>query len=346
MTAPWTVVFLIVTTPLAFADRPLFPDWFPGFGDYFRDRLQNNCYPEYEAYLHNSTCVSCLPSLGAPLAVAGSDAVDGLAINVFSCLLDHSEEHVKANLAVGNVILGVLPTILSFSGSTTAEYGVLALKRPLLATILALSAPSIFPLRTLDFDDNPIVPLQAGRAPFEGTRAPSGKRLLFLGALEYAFAVAAAANMGTQVWALCVKSVSALGPSLRFWPLFWPLTSLFVYFLGALQISLCIQLTDGRTSLRQKITHEFTPCASHARQCPAVRVHSKFLRSLAAWLVSFFTICNIIFGTAAFSSQLFVPVADAVFVGLRFLASAMVARFIIMYELSGMSHSLGPWRQQ
>lgn len=323
--------FLVISFLSTGASAALFQNWFSGFADYFDQKISNSCHQAYETYLTDPTCPSC--QLDFP-----ADGPERATIAVVNCLLNDTEEYVKAALGVGTVVLGLLPTVLSFSGSTTTEIGLLAQRRPLLATLLALSSPSIYPTRALDYED-PVGTLRPGRAPFKPIMVSSRLSKFALSSFEYALALAATANVGTQIWQLSVNSPSSLGPDFLLWTLLWPLTSLVMHTLGTVYVSLRVRLRPKAGSLVEKVSTEFHPSASQERYTPQL-YDQTFLSGLLAWLASVLTICHCIYGTAALSSQLFVSTVDAVYVALRLWASAVVARTVVMYELSSLAFSL------
>ena len=63
------------------------------------------------------------------------------------------EEIEKANMAGAAVLLGLMPTILSAIGPSSAEMALLFTHRPLLAFLIAFGAPSIFPARPGEYAD-------------------------------------------------------------------------------------------------------------------------------------------------------------------------------------------------
>ncbi|KAF7502655.1 hypothetical protein GJ744_005391 [Endocarpon pusillum] len=88
--------------------------------------------------------------------------------DLLNCILEHTSEVIKGDIASGIVALGLMPTILTFLGSSTAETVLLSRRRPLLAFLIASGSPSVNPLRTFVYP-NPIKELMK----IEGHLAPT-----------------------------------------------------------------------------------------------------------------------------------------------------------------------------
>lgn len=118
---------------------PHFQRWYPQYAGMFRTIIERNCSVALQNYLNGSSpictyqSVSCLPG------------------QVSDCILRNMAETLKANMAAAGVLLGLLPTILSFVGSNTTQTALLALRRPLLALLVATGAPAVAPTRTFEY---------------------------------------------------------------------------------------------------------------------------------------------------------------------------------------------------
>jgi hypothetical protein len=64
-----------------------------------------------------------------------------------SCLLSTVSESAKGDMASASVLLGLTPSILSSLGPTLAEVSLLSLRRPILAILISLGSPAIYPSR-------------------------------------------------------------------------------------------------------------------------------------------------------------------------------------------------------
>lgn len=82
-----------------------------------------------------------------------------------TCLLENIDEFDKADMQSATVILGLMPTILSYVGPTVGEMALISSRRPVLAMLLVLGAPAIFATRPFDFD-NPCKSLKKDAGTF------------------------------------------------------------------------------------------------------------------------------------------------------------------------------------
>ena len=120
------------------ANKLHFKSWFPQFRDVFVAIMKDHCEPEYHNYLTQ---------------VAPKDYLSGTVTPVIDCILGNLNETRKSNMAAAAVLLGLLPTTLGFVGSTAVDIGLVALRRLLLALLLAAGAPAVSPIRTFDYVD-------------------------------------------------------------------------------------------------------------------------------------------------------------------------------------------------
>jgi hypothetical protein len=74
---------------------------------------------------------------------------------LLNCLLIQTAELDKMRMASAAGLLGLLPTILAFVGSTLYETTLLSVRRPLLAYLLATGSPAVPPLRSFSQEDIP-----------------------------------------------------------------------------------------------------------------------------------------------------------------------------------------------
>lgn len=111
-----------------------FKFWFPFFEPQLLAASQNctsqlNAYWTYQPVGWHKSCGTCATSCAL----------------VMSCLLSTLQEHVKANMASAAVLLGFLPTMLSFIGPSLNEITPMMLNRPVLASLLVLGSPALSP---------------------------------------------------------------------------------------------------------------------------------------------------------------------------------------------------------
>lgn len=208
-----------------------FQQWFPQYGPTFERFIRGSCKTTFAEYMadYAPTC----------------DYVGCLSGRVVHCLLSSATESLKANMAAAAVLLGLLPTTLSLVGSNTVETGVLALRRPLLAALLAAGMPSVAPIRLFDYDDP--AELLLGRPPPAGLRvpAPTHAGVLAAAALaEYLLAAAAVANLGHLSYLLCVRAVCSFSSDTAFHPALWAFLALAMHVWGAATVRLRLRILD------------------------------------------------------------------------------------------------------
>ena len=69
-----------------------------------------------------------------------------------TCLLRNLDDIDKADMQSATVILGLMPTVISYVGPTVADTTLVSSHRPVLAILTALGAPAIFPTRLFKVD--------------------------------------------------------------------------------------------------------------------------------------------------------------------------------------------------
>ncbi|KAK0748827.1 hypothetical protein B0T21DRAFT_344440 [Apiosordaria backusii] len=113
-------------------------------------------------------------------------------------------------MTAAQVLLGVMPTVLSVIGASTEEMSMLAnvARRPLLALMLAAGSPSVYFSRAFDYHDPAqILHRHPNRLPQWRPKRWYSK--LFISFAEYSLAIASIANIATLNWEIGVKTVCA-----------------------------------------------------------------------------------------------------------------------------------------
>lgn len=96
---------------------------------------------------------SCASSCASQYANYTSTSTEDACVKVISCILDKTPEAVKVNMASAGLLLGLLPALLGFLGSSTIETSCLAARRPVLSLLLSLGSPAVNPIRIYDYRD-------------------------------------------------------------------------------------------------------------------------------------------------------------------------------------------------
>lgn len=87
------------------------------------------------------------------------------------------------------------------------------------------------------------------------------------------------------------------------------------------------------------LTTEFVPCATDSYTVHIQTFKETKLFLVVAWWESTLTILHVVFGTLVFSGTLFVGMRDALSIVGRYIASVVICRIILMYELAGVRES-------
>jgi hypothetical protein len=307
-----------------------FKHWYPQLGNIFESIMEKDCQKAYHEYLTGVTPKDYLSKTITP---------------VIDCLLGNLNETRKAGMAAAAVLLGLLPTTLGLVGSTTTEVGLIALRRPFLAFLLAAGAPAVSPIRTFDYVD-----------PKELLRKKPGSVKIFsiglttkpaIALLQYVVAAAAVLNLATVSYQLCIRTVCSYAPQNAYEPALWAFLAIAVHLFGSWSVYLRVRIitggfntnTSGRGRLWQRILQEFIPSA--AREEAELEIKDETYGYIfLAWFTSMCTVLHIIYGTLVFSSILFISTRDALLVVVRYLLSTLICRATVMFELSGLRQVL------
>jgi len=262
------------------------------------------------------------------------------------CVLQHTNETVKQNLASAVVILGLTPSLLSSLGPSISESSMLSFKQPWLSVLVSFGAPAVYPTRIWTYDDpfNAIVRLADQKVRTNDNKAlqnlvkmtSKGNIRRFVLSVEYLLAMAAIVNIVQISIDLGQRTVLSWFCGNWYMPVCWVLVPGLIHALGTLSFWLV-----------PKRELPFLPKArSHRSENHGPRkvIVSKGPSSLSMIIYSAavgFAVGHLMLGTLIFSSLLFMMVSDAIPVIFRFAASAVVARFINQYELTLMREEYG-----
>jgi hypothetical protein len=303
-----------------------FQQWYPQFEKGFESIIRTKCNEEFERYMTET------PQPGCKNCIAGP---------VVTCMLEALDENVKAMFASAGVLLALLPTTLSLAGPSTIETGILAQRRPFLAFLLALCSPAASPIRTIDYRDPQellrrkpdIYRIKADGISVAARRVISG--------LEYLLTTAAIANVAHVTWELSVKTVTAVSTVTEFLPALWVATSVIIHILGAWAVRLrtSILLVEHATRSESLFIQEWMLSAVQPQATLQLKPE-ELLFIFISWLVSTGIILHIVFGTLVLAGTLFITPQDALCVVARYLASTILCKTVLMYEIVGMRETV------
>ena len=307
-----------------------FQHWYPVNRQVLELIMEESCQTQYHDYLAN---------------VAPKYHLSGTITPVIDCILNHLGETTKSNMAAAAVVLGLLPTTLGLAGSTTMEVGLIALRRPFLAFLLAAGVPAVSPIRTFDYV-NPKELLETKPRSVKIFSMGSTKKLAIT-LLQYVVAATADLNLAIVSYELCIRTVCSITPETTYQPALWAFLAVAVHFFGSWSVYLRVRIVtrgssmnmSGKGRLWQRILREFTPSAARGEAELEIRDET-YGYIFLAWFTSMVTVLHIIYGTLLFSSILFISTPDAVIVVVRYLSSTLVCRAMVMFELSGLRQAL------
>ena len=254
-------------------------------------------------------------------------------------------------------MLGLLPTVLSLAGTSTIESGLLALRRPLLALLVGVGSTSVFPMRTNEYKD-PVEMLRArkGEYKLQPRRSAVWERTIV--GMEYLFAVLAIANLAQCSYVLGTRAVCSFSFETAYAPMLWAFLAIPCHVFGAIAVFLRVKIEEEnvvsrkqpffsrlRAELHRRLRMEFQVSSSQPRATLGLRVESNWFLFIS-WFTSTGIVLHIILGTLVLGSTLFISALDADQVVAQFLASTLVCRAILTYELRGMRRVVKPAKEE
>jgi len=369
---------LLIPTVLAgveSSDPYTTPGWFPRPSTpQFR-----NWYPKYHELLERLSTTVCNQSLSdydeffsAPHGSAEASYLLLACYRHEACILDNISADQMANFNGANVLLGLLPTLLSAIGPSVAEISLLSTHRPLLSFLISVGAPAIWPTRLFEYT-NPLSSLQRGENKLVVLELRSWLVIL-ASVVEYVVVMGAVANIISTSVGIGQSTILAWGCTTTFMPLLWTTLSCVIHFIAASSYAITKCLAENRSSMSpgssgstvsaSKNAHtrisppstptkpsfrfrlaracraEFTICANQHISAPgndkvkAGVPHVAILLNVIAGIMGYI---HVTFGIIVFSSVQFVSVWDVLNrILMRYLASTLMSRLVLVFELGGL----------
>lgn len=296
-----------------------FEQWFPSSAVDLTRIVRDNCSPELQTYQHHQ----------------GSQE---LCRDVLNCILAHSDPNSLAIYQAANVLLGLTPSALLLLGNSTAEISLLSSERPLLAILLAVGAPTITPFGAFKYQD----PLGDLKARENGIEYPRFSRTAqaIVSAGQYIVAAAAATNVALLAYDLSSKAIWVPYCAHTFVPFIWMYTAGLVHLIAICSFATRVTIkrngsSKKRNRIRSWLRSEITPCALHHGLSYGAKKES-YLGLFLAWLASIATVVVFVLGTLLLSSTTLIDTRDAVIIIIRYAASTIFCRVVLMFELYGL----------
>ncbi|KAL4797926.1 hypothetical protein BDV19DRAFT_386961 [Aspergillus venezuelensis] len=261
-------------------------------------------------------------------------------------------ENAKAYMSSSSLLLGLSPVLLSTLGPSISEIGLLSLNRPVLAVMLSLGTVAIYPSRALAHNADSCHEILESRTtlPVSVFNALNHRpRLAFLvSAAEYIIIALAMFNVFYTSWQLVIATVLNFICQSSFMPIIWTSLPLLIHLPAALAFRFNLMRaakTPGPSRwswnlLHSRLTSECKLSMAH-KPIPASMFAVSPIVLACHWIATLFGFVHVIFGILIYSSLLFTMTTDAAVILLRYFASALACRFVLIFELAGVKWARG-----
>ncbi|KAL9613066.1 MAG: hypothetical protein Q9167_002365 [Letrouitia subvulpina] len=274
-----------------------------------------------------------------------------------TCLLQNIDDYDKADMQSATIILGLMPTILSYVGPTVGEMALVSSRRPVLAVLVMLGAPAVYATRPFAYI-SPADSLEKDVGNNFVLHKQTPLRAAMMTIAQYLFLSLAVTNcllnsvqLGTSTilsWKCqCVIVQSPMRTidvkedySLPFLVIFVDWKE--VILLTPINLQTSRRLNQKSTPkgnpsgvLMRWLWNEANPSANHAKPEFNIGTPEARIAVCLNWIAVILAYAHWIFGTLVFSSTLFIGTLDALGVIARYLASALICRTILLIELAG-----------
>lgn len=332
----------------------LFQNFFPAWDSALHKILSNGCQPYYQQY---------------------QEQAEAHVYPVIECLLSQFPQFRQLEMNISSVILGLTPTLLQTVGVNTVQMSLLHVHRPVLAFILSAGSPARMPLRSelhmpTIKETFPVIRHQHQQQPGSNSRPLTRSELaqsLVLDVVTFFFALGAAANSWYLAYQLGFWSICMLAVGVAWVPMVWQALAAVIHLVGLASFHLTLSVQRDRSTHKPVNATSTTRRPSGKRhlvtsnllvvQCIGRLLQSLQLRrppvclverdnSLRSWRSSLRQFLNwllyvgiavyTVFGSVLLASLIFISVADAVTILSRYMASAVVCRMALVFELSRM----------
>ncbi|KAI1336488.1 hypothetical protein F5Y15DRAFT_393895 [Xylariaceae sp. FL0016] len=344
------IAFALLFIPSAAAAvTSQFQDFYPQHGSKYEYVLHHNCSTEFADYLTGRPEDFPLDWIG------GGGKASRLTEPVIRCLLENTSEYIKAASASAQVLLGVTPTLLALLGPSMDELALLTVvgRRPFLSLLLSIGSPSVYVNRAFEYHD-PAELLRSHPRRYRLSLEPSYRKQWAIVILQYTFAMAAATNIATLNWQLGLRTVCAFWTQTTFAPLVWAILSVPIFIAGTVSLRLRMRRMELDLSSDEIVPigfiqwfrslprrlpdawkNEWVPVIAQGK-IRVILFDERSIEASLSWFLSTCTTLHILFGTLLLSSLLFIGPEDALQVIARYIASVLLCRIILMFEIAGM----------
>lgn len=330
----WCCVLAIVANVPSTLAQNQFQQFFPAWDGLISGYLRDNCTQEMGAYK------------GYPMGDERWKLVD--------CVLDQFSESRKAEAAAAALTLGLAPMLLQSIGPNTSQTSLLFMRRPFLASLLAICSPwpsnpdsTIYLAPQTAMGESLVSFIQ-----IERHKLLSGVMASVVSLVEYAMALGAAANVASLAYQLGHWAFFSSANNI-YDPILWTYNALIIHLVGVFGIFLQFHRpgSNGHSDDELKkvkptwfprwLYHELTP-AAYTMSTPLVLRKRKIegrpsllaLSLLVTWILSVAPTLQVVLGTIMLSGSLLTGQGDARNCLFRYFGSAVVARALLSFEIA------------
>lgn len=320
-----------------------FESWYPKYNPTLKSLSEGLC---------NRTLQDYQVSFNAPAGSSESLELLSVCYQHEACLFDGLTTDQQINFQTAGIMLGILPTLLSWIGVSISETALLSAHRPILSFLLSLAAPAIWPTRVFEYS-NPADLLATGPGKLELHRLGPWKAGL-LSALEYTFAIAAVVNIFLLSWDMGNKTILSWGCTNVVGPLLWTSLAAVLHAISALSHNMVMWELQKNSAvqheeqtpwmrLRSALKAELMTCSNHEVPIQVTRRDQGSIPARAVALnilAGGASFIHLAFGTIIFSSLIFISVWDVLNCILwRFVLATCIARLVLIIEVAGLRAS-------
>lgn len=330
----WCSALAIVANVPSTLAQNQFQQFFPAWDGLVSSYLRDNCTQEMDAYKGN------------PMGEERWELVN--------CVLDQFSETRKAEAAAAALTFGLAPMLLQNIGPNTSQTSLLFMRRPLLASLLAICSPwPSNPDNTIY--SNPQTAMERSLVSFirtERKNVPSGIMASVVSLVEYAMALGAAANVASLAYQLGHWAFFSSANNI-YDPILWTYNALFIHLVGLFGVLLQFHWPGSNghsddkvereepTWLPRWLYHELTPAAYNTTTPLSLRERDLGKRPsllglslLVTWILSIAPTLQVVLGTIMLSGSLLTGQGDARDCLFRYFGSAVVARALLSFEIA------------
>jgi hypothetical protein len=320
--------------------EPEFKQFFPQYNTGFQRILRENCSEQLAAHhvdkQQNEDEDEDEDTDDRVITLGGDFEVDSTTHLVVDCILQATPELIKSKMASAQVLFGLMPSLLALLGPAPHQTGFIAIVagRPLLALLLAAGSPAVSVIPSVDHVKD-VKEIHERRIHYPGFFKRFNPVIV---GLEYVLALVSIANVAELSYRLGVQAVFTFSPNGGWVVFLWAFLGITIHILCAVAVYLRVKLFPLRPSKAKSSSSWLARIHAlrHQNTLELRLLGETFLFNVLSWVSSIYTVCHIFYGTLLFSSILFISLSDVIKVVLRFMASTVVCRLILKYELSSL----------